>query len=59
MISVAGYGGPIAITSDKMKLLTLRNDDPSLENVCIFSNEGELINRIKLDDPFRNIIVMM
>lgn len=40
LISVASYGGPIAITSDKTKILTLREDDPSVDNICIFSNEG-------------------
>jgi len=40
LISVASFGGPIAITSDKTKILTLREDDPSVDNICIFSNEG-------------------
>ena len=30
LISVAAYGGVIAVTSDKTKILTLREDDPSL-----------------------------
>jgi len=30
LISVASYGGPIAITSDKTKILALREDDPTL-----------------------------
>lgn len=40
LIAIAQNGGPIAITSDKRKILAVRSDDPSLENVCIFSNEG-------------------
>jgi hypothetical protein len=38
LMTVASYGGPIAITSDKSQILTLRDDDPSIENVCIYSN---------------------
>lgn len=57
LITVACYGGQIAITSDKTKILTLREDDPSLENICIFSNEGEIVQRIRLTDPFRHIII--
>jgi len=30
LISVASFGGPIAVTSDKTKILTLREDDPSI-----------------------------
>jgi len=30
LIAVAPYGGPIAITSDKTQILTLREDDPSI-----------------------------
>lgn len=30
LIAVASYGGPIAITSDKNQILTLREDDPSI-----------------------------
>lgn len=40
LMSVASFGGPIALTSDKTQILTLREDDPSLENIVIFSNEG-------------------
>lgn len=40
LMTVASFGGPIAVTSDKTKILTLREDDPSIENICIFSNEG-------------------
>ncbi len=56
---MASYGGPIALTSDKTKILTLREDDPSIENICIFSNEGEIINRIRLSNPFQNVIVCL
>jgi hypothetical protein len=59
LIAVASYGGPIAVTSDKTKILTLREDDPSLENICIYSNEGEIVQRIRLNDPFRNVIVAL
>jgi len=59
LISVASYGGPIAITSDKTKILTFREDDPSLHNICIFSNEGDIVQRIRLDNPFENIIVCL
>jgi len=59
LISVASFGGPIAITSDKTKILALREDDPSVENICIFSNEGDIVQRIRLRDPFKNIIICM
>ena len=59
LISVASHGGPIAITSDKTKILALREDDPSLENICIFNNEGEIVQRIRLRDPFKNVIVCL
>lgn len=59
LISVASYGGPIAITSDKTKILALKEDDPSIENVCIFNNEGEIVQRIRLKDPFKNVIVCL
>jgi len=59
LISVASYGGPIAITSDKTKILTLREGDPSIENICIFSNEGEIIHLIRLSNPFQNVIVIL
>ena len=38
LISVASFGGPIAVTSDKTKILALREDDPSIKNICIFTN---------------------
>ena len=57
LIAIAQNGGPIAITSDKRKILALRADDPSLENVCIFSNEGELTCKAKIDNAFRQVIV--
>lgn len=59
LISVASYGGVIAVTSDKTKILTLREDDPSLENICIFSNEGEILHRIRLANPFQNVIIIL
>jgi hypothetical protein len=40
LITVASYGGPIAITSDKRQILTLREEDPTIQNICIYSNEG-------------------
>lgn len=30
LITVASYGGPIALTSDKTQILTVREDDPSI-----------------------------
>lgn len=59
LISVASYGGPIAITSDKTKILTLREEDPTLENICIFSNEGDIVQRIRLHEPFKNPIICL
>lgn len=59
LISVASQGGPIAITSDKTKILALREDDPSIENICIFSNEGDILQRIRLVDPFKNVIICL
>jgi hypothetical protein len=38
LISVASYGGLIALTSDKTQILTVREDDPSIENICLYSN---------------------
>ena len=43
LVAVAPFGGPIAVTSDKTKILTLREDDPTLHNICIYSNEGEIV----------------
>lgn len=40
LMTVASYGGPIALTSDKTQILTVREDDPTIENICIYSNEG-------------------
>lgn len=59
LISVASFGGPIAVTSDKTKILTIREDDPSIENICIFSNEGDIVQRIRLRDPMKNVIVCL
>ena len=30
LITIASFGGPIALTSDKTQILTLREDDPSI-----------------------------
>lgn len=30
LVAVASFGGPIAITSDKTQILTLREDDPTI-----------------------------
>jgi hypothetical protein len=49
LIAVASYGGPIALTSDKTQILTVREDDPSIKNLCIYNNEGEISHSIKLD----------
>lgn len=38
LISIAPNGGPIAITSDKKQILTLKTSDPTIDNVCIFNN---------------------
>jgi hypothetical protein len=57
LMSVASYGGPIALTSDKTQILTVREDDPTIENICIYSNEGEILKQVKLNNPFKNIIV--
>ena len=40
VIAVASFGGPIAITSDKTQILSLREDDPTIENIVLFSNDG-------------------
>ena len=40
LVAVASFGGPIAITSDKSQILTLREDDPTIENIVLFNNEG-------------------
>lgn len=40
LMSIASYGGPIALTSDKTQILTVTKEDPSIENICIYSNEG-------------------
>ena len=59
LISVSSNGGSIAITSDKTKILALREDDPSIHNICLFNNEGDIIQRIPLDDPFKNVIICL
>lgn len=48
LIALVPHGGLIALTSDKSKILTLREDDPSIENVCIISNEGDVLHRLKI-----------
>lgn len=57
LMTVASYGGPIALTSDKTQILTVREDDPSLSNICIYTNEGEIMQLVELVTPFKNIIV--
>lgn len=57
LVAIAPNGGPIAVTSDKRQILTLKQDDPSLENVCIFNNDGELTVKTKIDNSFREVIV--
>ena len=59
LIAVCPYGGPIAITSDKTKILTLREDDPSINNIVLYANDGEIHSRIEIKDPFRNVIIFM
>jgi hypothetical protein len=60
LISVASFGGLIAVTSDKTKILTVREDDPSIENICIFSNEGEILHRMRLPSASeRNAIMIL
>lgn len=59
LVAVAPFGGPIAVTSDKTKILTVREDDPTVDNICLFSNEGDIIERVRLVDSRRNIIVCM
>ena len=56
LISVASFGGPIALTSDKTQVLTLREEDPSINNICLFNNEGEISQLIELPNPFKNIV---
>lgn len=58
LIAIPANGGPIAITSDKRQILALRADDPSLENICIFSNDGELIIKTKIDSSFRKDVIV-
>jgi len=57
LMTVASYGGPIALTSDKTQILTVREDDRSIDNICIYNNEGEVSQLIQLATPFKNIIV--
>ena len=57
LVAIAPNGGPIAITSDKTEILALKPSDPSIENVCIFNNEGELSQKIKIDNHFKEVIV--
>lgn len=57
LMSVAPYGGPIALTSDKTQILTVREDDPSINNICLYSNEGEIVRQVTLANPFKNIVV--
>lgn len=59
LFAAAPYGGPIAVTSDKTKILTLREDDPSINNIVLYSNDGEIHSRIEIKDPFHNVIVFI
>jgi hypothetical protein len=47
-VTVAGNGGPIALTSEKTAVLALSEGDPSHHNICIYSNEGEILHLVKL-----------
>jgi hypothetical protein len=38
LVAVAPFGGNIAMTSDKSQILTLREDDPTIENIVFFNN---------------------
>ena len=58
-VAVAPFGGPIAITSDKSLILTVRAEDPSIENICLFSNDGEIYSKIRLDSSSTDVIVCM
>lgn len=57
LMSVASYGGPIALTSDKTKILTLREEDQSIKNICLFKNDGEIAHLVELPNPFQNVVV--
>ena len=57
LMSVASFGGPIALTSDKTQILTLREEDPSIKNICLYNNEGEISQLIELPNPFQNIVI--
>jgi len=59
LVAVASFGGPIAITSDKTQILTLREDDPTIENIVLFNNEGEILGRIKINKPFENVVICL
>lgn len=42
-IAIARYGGPIAITRDPDHIVLSKSDDPTKENICIYTNNGELM----------------
>ena len=42
-IAMARHGGPIAITRDPDHIVLSKSDDPTKENICIYTNNGELM----------------
>lgn len=42
-IAIARHGGPIAITRDPDHIVLSKSDDPTKENICIYTNNGELM----------------
>lgn len=57
LIAIPKNGGPIAITSDKTQIVAVSLTDPTLENVCIFNNEGDIIHKIPIENAKREVIV--
>ena len=42
-VAIARFGGPIAITRDPDHIVLSKSDDPTKENICLYTNNGELM----------------
>jgi hypothetical protein len=45
LIAAAGFGGPIALTSDKSKALLYKSKDLTLKNILFYDNQGKLMGK--------------
>ena len=56
LVAVARHGGPIAITRNPAHIVISKATDPTRENICMFSNNGEMMSLIPLNSEKSNIV---